>query len=81
MHVGLVDLHHLGDARLYFSSSRKSVVIQTRTISSASAEPMILPPRQSTFVSECERASSAQNGSWQTAAYTPGSRLAIIALP
>ena len=42
---------------------------------------MILPPRQSTFVSECERASPAQNGSWQTAANTPGSLLAIIALP
>jgi hypothetical protein len=66
----------------YFgSSARKSVVIQTCTISRASADPMILPPRQSTFVSECERARPAQNGSWQTAAYTPGSLLAIMALP
>ncbi len=67
--------------RRYFSSSRKSVAIHTRTISWARAEPMIFPPRHRTFVSECERASSAQNGSWHTAAYTPCTRLAIIALP
>jgi hypothetical protein len=32
-------------------------------------------------VSEWDRASVAQNGSWQTAAYTPGTLLAISALP
>ena len=59
----------------------QSVAIHTRTISSAIAEPMILPPRHSTLVSECERASPAQNGSWHTAAYMPAILFAIIALP
>ncbi len=41
----------------------QSVDIHTRTISSAIAEPMILPPMHRTLVSECERANSAQNES------------------
>ena len=42
---------------LYFSSPpRKSVVIHVLTISRARAEPMIFPPMQRTFVSECDRA-------------------------
>ena len=59
----------------------QSVDSHTRTISSASADPMILPPMQRTLVSECERASPAQNGSWHTAANTPATLFAIIALP
>jgi hypothetical protein len=57
------------------------VVIQTSTMARASADPMILPPRQRTLLSECDRASAAQNGSWQTTASTPATRFAIMALP
>jgi len=51
--------------RAYFSppslSPSHSVAIHTRTISSAIAEPMILPPVHRTLVSECERASHDQD--------------------
>ena len=50
-------------------------------MTSAMAGPISLPPRHSTLVFECERASPAQNGSCATAAYTPGILLAIRALP
>src|SRR6266550_6134438 len=62
------------------TSARNSVDIHARTVSRASADPMIFPPRQRTLVSECDRASVAQNGSWHTAAYTPWILFAIIAL-
>ena len=68
--MSLRDFPNLFDAPLvdFSSPPKNSVSIQAFTISSASAEPMILPPMQSTLVSECERASPAQNGSWHTAA-------------
>ena len=51
-------------------AASQSVDIHDFTTSIASADPMILPPMQSTLVSECERASQAQNGSCATAAKT-----------
>src|SRR5215208_5886466 len=63
------------------SSARKSVVIQTRTISSASADLMILPPRQSTFVSECERASPSAVVLLRDIAVTAPSRWVVAELP
>ena len=65
----------------YLGWSRKPVVIHTRTISRAIAEPMILPPRHSTLESVCSRASRAQKGSWHTTAVSPRTRLAIRAEP
>jgi hypothetical protein len=61
--------------------ARNSVVIRAFTTSRARAEPMILPPMHRTLVSKCDLARDAQNGSWQTAASTPWTRLAIRALP
>src|SRR6478752_7331590 len=58
-----------------------SVVIQDLATSIARADPMILAPMHSTLLSECDRASHAQNGSWATAANTLGNLLAIIAEP